>query len=402
VASLLWLNVVGPASTARMERRSMHSIREFNDISDLDVYRDAWRALHAETPRASFFQSLDWLEVYWRHFGKRQKLRVLVVVDAHGTPAGILPLVVRWETTRVGRLRFLTYPLDYWGSFYGPIGPNPGLILDAGLKHIAETKPEWDAIELRWVGEGEFDPAGVSEKLASNGFAACQTVVDRTALILLEESTWHDYFASRGTKWRNNYRRWERRALELGEVSLLRYRPLGEQYGDGYPRWDLYDECVSLARRSWQGSSRTGTTLSHASVSEFLRDVHEAASKAGGVDLNLLMAGSEPVAFAYNYYHNGYVFGLRIGYDERYQKYALGNLIYARVIQDSFARCDRVYDMGPGHVDIKRPLLTDEHAMYRYSHFRRGSLRGQLVRLKRLWDSQEVATIPEADLSPSC
>jgi CelD/BcsL family acetyltransferase involved in cellulose biosynthesis len=369
----------------------MGRVQEINDIAGLDAYRAAWRALLATTPRASFFQSLDWLEVYWRHYGKNQKLRALVVESDDGAPVGILPLVVRWETTRVGRLRFLTYPLDYWGSFYGPIGADPRAILAAGLQYVAQSKRDWDAIELRWAGEDEFDTADAPATLESQGLGACRTLIDRTALIRLEGLTWDEYLASRGTKWRNNFRRWERRAAELGELSLLRYRPLGELAGDGAPRWDLYDACLGLAERSWQGSSQTGTTLSHASVREFLRDMHAAAARAGGLDLNLLLAGGEPVAFAYNYWRRGYVFGLRIGYDEKNSKYALGNLMYARVIEDSLRRGDEIYDMGPNHIEAKQSLLTEVHPIFRYSHFCRRSLRGQLLHLKRLWDSQDAA-----------
>jgi CelD/BcsL family acetyltransferase involved in cellulose biosynthesis len=377
----------------------MAIIREINDFAQLNELRDAWWALLAETPRGNFFQSLDWLEVYWRHYGKHQKLRVLVVLEDDGTPGGILPLVVRWETTRLGRMRFLTYPLDYWGSFYGPIGVDPQSVLDAGLEHIRNSKTDWDAIELRWAGTGEFDAALTPATLESHGLKACRTQLDQTALIRLQETTWDEYLASRGTKWRNNFRRWERRAEELGKLSLLRYRPQGELHGDGDPRWDLYDACVSLAERSWQGASQTGTTLSHASVRGFLRDVHAAAARAGGLDMNLLMADDKPVAFAYCYYHQGYVFGLRIGHDEQHAKYSLGNLVYARVLEDSFRRGDTIYDMGPSHIEAKQSLLTEVHSIYRYSHFRNGSLRGQLLRLKRLWDSQELSIPNPAEAS---
>jgi len=369
------------------------TVCEINDLDALDVYRAAWRRLLDETPRGSFFQSLDWLEVYWRHFGKHQNLRVLVVLDDDGAPAGILPLVVRWETTKLGRLRFLTYPLDYWGSFYGPVGPKPQAVLEAGLKHILASRCDWDGLELRWAGQGDFDTAAASQTLASRGLPSSCTLIDQTALIRLEGRDWDAYLAERTSKWRNNYRRWERRAAELGELDLVRYSPLGQSQGDGDPRWDLYDACVHLAERSWQGASQTGTTLSHASVREFLRDMHGAAARAGGLDLNILTAGGTPIAFAYNYCHRGYVFGLRVGYDEQHSRYALGNVIYSRVIEDSFRRGDKVYDMGPGSIEAKQALLTEVHPVLRYSHFRRSSLRGQVLRLKRTWDSQQV-TMP--------
>ena len=102
----------------------MPEVVEINDIDELEHYWLIWNALLAETPGASFFHSLDWLATYWKHFGHRQKLRVLVVYS-RGIPVGIVPLTVICERTRVGRIRTLTYPLHDWGSFYGPIGPNP-------------------------------------------------------------------------------------------------------------------------------------------------------------------------------------------------------------------------------------------------------------------------------------
>ena len=97
-----------------------------------------WGNLLRQTARGSFFQSLEWLEVYWRHFGQGQRLRVMVVLD-EDRPSGIVPLVVRSERSKVGGLRVLTFPLHDWGSFYGPIGPEPGRTLAAGLEHVRRT-----------------------------------------------------------------------------------------------------------------------------------------------------------------------------------------------------------------------------------------------------------------------
>jgi CelD/BcsL family acetyltransferase involved in cellulose biosynthesis len=76
----------------------MARVLEINRIEQLDDYRHEWGRLLAETPAASFFQSLEWLESYWRHFGAGQKLRVLIVRDGD-RPVGILPLVVRAEAS---------------------------------------------------------------------------------------------------------------------------------------------------------------------------------------------------------------------------------------------------------------------------------------------------------------
>jgi len=266
----------------------------------------------------------------------------------------------------------------------------PQTVLEAGLRHLAAGRRDWDCLELRWAGAGDLDPARAEATLQAHALASCRTLIDRTALIRLESGSWDEYLNSRGGKWRNNYRRWERRTNEVGESTLLRYRPAGESHGDGDPRWDLYESCAQLAARSWQGSSRTGTTLSHQAVRDFLRDVHAAAARLGALDLNLLLADGRPLAFAYNYHYGGYVFGLRVGYDEQYSRCGVGNVIYMRIIEDSFRRQDAIYDMGPGSIDCKQSLLTEVHPIFRHSHFRSFSLRAQLLRVKRTWDAQAV------------
>jgi CelD/BcsL family acetyltransferase involved in cellulose biosynthesis len=354
---------------------------DIDRIEPLDEFRTAWADLLAETPGASFFQSLEWLEAWWRHFGGARRLRVLLVLD--GTrPEGIVPLVLGREATRVGRLRLLGYPLDNWGSFYGPIGPTPEATLAAALAHLRRRSCDWDVIELRWLGAPGTDPAATGRALASAGMPAYRTVWDRTAVVELT-GTWDEYLASRTRVLRRNLRHDRRRLDGAGRVRYERYRPAGRAAGQAGPRWDLYDACEHVAGQSWQASATDGTTLSHEAVRPFLREVHALAVEAGAADVNLLLIDDRPAAFAYNYCWGGYVYGLRTGYDPGQSPGGAGTVLLAESIRDSFARGDRLYDLGIGSLAGKRPLMTRLLPIFRYSHFSSRALRGQLVRLKR-------------------
>ena len=63
-------------------------------------------------------------------------MRVMLVFD-EGRLAGVVPLVVACERTRLGTLRSLRYPLHGWGSFYGPIGADSRLL----LRHTLSRSP---------------------------------------------------------------------------------------------------------------------------------------------------------------------------------------------------------------------------------------------------------------------
>jgi len=55
-----------------MRRGPLLDITEVNEIKDLEPFRNDWNRLLAVTPGGSFFQSLEWLEVYWQHFSEKQ------------------------------------------------------------------------------------------------------------------------------------------------------------------------------------------------------------------------------------------------------------------------------------------------------------------------------------------
>ena len=373
----------------------MAQVLEINQIDQLAPFRQKWGSLLDQTCGASFFQSLEWLEVYWRHFGQGQKLRALVVLGENG-PTGIVPLVVRSEATRIGRLRVLTFPLHDWGSFYGPVGPDPGPTLAIGLEHIRRTRRDWDILELRWQGAVGADPTQTAHAMRIAGFQAYPTLWDQTSIVELT-GTWDSYWSTRKGAWLRRFRHAEHRLSRQGDISYVRYRPRGQSYGDGLPRWDLYDACEQIARRSWQGAATNGTTLSHETVRDFLREAHQAAAAAGAVDLNLLLIDGTPAAFVYGYHHRGYVYGLRRGYDAERSLKGAGNVLLAYTLRDSFARGDNIYDMGVGSLETKRYFQTRLAPVLRFSHFPLLRVRTQLLRVKRWWQGRGWPVFIAAD-----
>lgn len=360
----------------------MTTVKEINRIAELDQYRSLWSELLTQTPGATFFLTLEWLEAFWKHFGQDRVLMVLIVYSGP-TPIGILPMSIETIVKKMGHFKCLTYPLHGWGSFYGPIGPNPAETLAAGFEHIRKSSHQWDLLEMQYISQEDVTLNQTGRALNQAGFKADPSILSYTAIIDLK-GTWETYLASHTSKWRNNYKRWQRKLAEKGEVSHIRYRPRGTLQGDDDPRWDLLEACMTIARKSWQASSLDGTTLSHASIQPFIRDVHETAARVGALDLNLLLIDQKPAAFVYNYCFRGWLFGLRIGFDPEVSGDGAGNVLYASIIKDSFERGDTLYDMGPGFLECKEPFKPRIEPITLYTHYHPLKVRAQLVRFKRL------------------
>lgn len=345
----------------------MLDIIEVNEIKDLEPFRDDWNRLLSVTPGGSFFQSLDWLEVYWRHFSEKQYLRVFVVRDADEV-TGIVPLCVKRIKAKLGSCSILTYPFDDWGSFYGPVSADAESTLNAVMHVIQESQRDWDLIDLRCVDANGFDAGATERALETTNLSFKKFEWDQTAHVDLNQD-WETYLAGRSSKARQTYLRAEKRIAKEGEIEFTRYRPRGEKYGESDPRWDLYEICEAIAHKSWQGSSTTGTTLSHEQVAQYFRDTHESATRFGAVDINLLYLSGEPAAFNYNYAYQGRVYSLRMGFDPSVSNKGLGRLLMGRMIQNSMEAGDQLLDIGPGSLDAKKYWYTSVETSFRYVHY---------------------------------
>ena len=365
-------------------------VTEIDCVEELEDLRLTWNALWPRTSGASFYHTLDWLQVYWRHFGAGQRLRVLVVTSDR-TPIGILPLTVVTEQTRLGRVRVLTYPLRDWGTYYGPIGPNPTATLTMAMRHVHARRRDWDLLDLRWVNRDEHDHCRTPWSMDRAGFDARESVW-KTVAVIDVDGDWNTYWMSRSAKLRQNVRRWEGHLKRLGEVEHIRYRPAGAARGDGDPRWDLYEACLDVARTSWQGRSTTGTTLSHESVEAYFRESHERAAKLGMLDLNLLTVDRQPVAFFYNYTSDGNIAGTRRGHRESLDRHGVGHVLFARMLSDSWARGDQSLDLGPGTMDYKARWCTRFAHSYRYTHYPRWAPRASCCGSNIGWSAATTRT----------
>jgi CelD/BcsL family acetyltransferase involved in cellulose biosynthesis len=368
----------------------MVEIHEIRSIDELASYRLAWNSWLANAPRATFVNTFDWLENYWRHYGDDQQLRVLVV-RFDGAPVGVLPLCVRQVRHGLSTARVLTYPLDGWGTWYGPIGADPAMTMLAAMRYLRTVKRDWDLIDLPATAPAARDSSRVARSMRVVGMFTNQSEYQSVSHVDFADG-WDSYLASRTRNSRHELRRVARRVFERGDVEWIRHRPAPAREGDGDPRWDLYAMCQQVALASWQGSSTNGTTLTHDRVRHFLRDAHGIAARNGMVDVNLLTVEGRPAAFAYNYHFHGRLTGLRVGYDASLGIPGLGTALVVRSIEDSCARGDVSLDLGAGETQFKKRLRTRSEVTYRPTYAPPASWRSQAVRLSR-WTRGRFAAV---------
>ena len=378
----------------------MITVAEINDIERLASLRLTWQSLWNRMRNPSFFGSLDWLEHYLRRFGSQQKLRALVVSVA-GNPIGIVPLVVKRVSTRLGVVRALTYPLDGWGTFYGPVGPHSAATLMGAMRYLSNTRRDWDLIDLRYVDFERSDRGRTRKAMRAAGLQSYQRVW-RPAVVVDMHGGWQEYWDTRSPDLQMEYEAREQQFSQLGRVSFDRYRPGGTICGETERRRDLFAAFEKLATANGNADRPTaGDGL------DFLRDLHASAVDAGTVDLNLLSLNGKPIACAYNYHRGGLVEPVQIAVDPDTMPGA-ECVLMGRMLHDSSERGDRTFLFNRQDTAVASPWQTSTLASYRYTHFAPMGPRATILRLNHCmkhWfvedDPLQPIPVNEADAPPN-
>ena len=117
----------------------------------------------------------------------------------------------------------LTYPLQDWGSHFGPLGRPSSRILAEALAYLrSERQPRWDMLDLRWIPEPEIEAVESAMRgLRWNphrGVWKLSNVADLPTTLAA-------YLAERPPKWRGELLRNRRRVMRVGRMEIEHYRP---------------------------------------------------------------------------------------------------------------------------------------------------------------------------------
>ena len=338
----------------------MPQIVEIIEAADLAPYQLAWRSLWYDTPRGTFFQSFEWLQMFSRHFAASGTLRVLVAAS-RGDIIGILPLV-----DEAGRRR-LRYAVPQGLPFGGPIGPHPTATLNVAMRYLAGQRNDWDLLELAYT-----DDRGRTH-LAMQ-LAQLSPQLSRTAPVTSADLT-HGctgLLANRSFGWRQ--RALERQVIPAGHLQLERYRPRGSMWGDDDLLQSVMAETCQQPAWQWQGLWHAAPHPSQPHFGEF----HATAVAAGACDLVVLRLNEQAIAAAYNVQHNGRLICLSTGFDREHAGLFPDELLLERMLQDSCRRSDRVVYLGNSQWD--RGWLSSARETYHCRSFSK-SARGQWLRM---------------------
>jgi CelD/BcsL family acetyltransferase involved in cellulose biosynthesis len=317
------------------------------DLADLDrlgPLEDEWRRLAVQ--RGNGFLTPDWCGAWARHYATEYVPFIPVLRDPAGGLRGLLPLAL----PRSGHPRACRIAGANLGDRFHPIcAPEAEAeVAAAAGAALAEAPEPWSVVSLDhvqidtpWV-EALGDATG--RRLSSRSrIAAPLPLID-----IATHESWDAYLATRSSNFRQQVRRFARRAAREAEVRLRRTESAAELDADMSTFFALHDKRLG---------ERGGSSLSAERARSFHLDFARAALEQGWLRLWILELNGSPAAAWYGWRLGERYSYYNSGFDPVFAALSPGLVLISAVIESAF-------EEGASEFDF---LLGEESYKYRFA-----------------------------------
>lgn len=328
-----------------------------------------WNELLGRSHHRSAFMRHEWMSAWWRCIGAPsgvRSLHVLLVRDAQGRLAGVLPL----QLERHGRGPWGRRALHFLGSW--PEAPEhldaiadagcAAAVVDALVEALAERRAAFDTIELLDLAEGSLLLPAL-QRWAAASRLPCRTREWQLCPYIALEGTFDKYLMTLTQKHRYKVRLFGKRLAAAHEIEF--------QVASTWPEVaPALEEMFRLHAMRWTLKTDDVSGFDDPAVHAFHRAASERLAAADGVRVFLLLADKRAVAACYCFVEGGRMYFFQPGFDPAFRKLHVGKVLLARVIEYCYRNRLVEFDFLRGTEEYKfdwterkRPTLACDIAL---------------------------------------
>lgn len=321
---------------------TLMKVVELDRFDRVQDYGVCWNDLLGMSRDNHIFQTREWLETWWTHFGENRELLLLAVEDKNEILA-LAPLMKSTYKLFGVKLRMI----EFIGT---PASDYQSLILAAESQICARMildyikHKSWDCIELKNIPESS-ETAKELQADPGNSLSLKEREMDVCSFIILP-NTFEEYFQKLHRKRRQTFRRDERNLKSKHEVE---YASFGNM---GLTLEKAMETFFNLHQLRWESRGSQGLFADKKSR-DFHMDIARRFRDKGWLRLEFLNIDDEPVSTDYCFEYGLKMYGYLNGFDPRYSDYGVGNVSLLHCIENSIKRGLREFDMLRGDHSYK-------------------------------------------------
>lgn len=292
--------------------------------------------------------TLEWLIAWWNYYGTNREL-VLLVVEDNNRALAVAPLM---STTyalsrfKLRKIEFIGTPSSDYHTFL--FGDESLLCARMLLEYIKERLPAWDCMEMKDMPQSSVT-ARVLRAVSGESLELKERKMDLCPSIPLPV-TFEEYFRKLGRSTRKKLRQWERRLRRDYKAEIREYHKMGS-----------IEEAMriffELHQKRWQAKHGLGL-FADRTFCDFHLEVAKRFAEKGWLRLYFLTANDEAVSAAYAFSYQNKLYYYLCGFDPRYSKYGVGNLMTKHLVRISIEEGLTELDLMRGDHPHKRHWNT--------------------------------------------
>jgi len=319
-------------STAKAQR-SVSVIRSEEEFRTLE--RD-WKHLFLQGRRPVPFLAWEWVTTWWKHFGKRAALFVVVVKDGAANVLGIAPLqIATRKAMGLVPVRSLEF-IGYRGSSVSPDHvdflvneSDPASILKDLVRAIFENRGEWDRVVLADLAEDSQVPGTLFDFARVENLTAAELVAETCPWVALPAS-W-DALLKAAKEKRRSLIKWRRKKL------LQAYKVDFERLENLQSVQSAIDTLAQLHTLSRKRKGERGNFF-RPDYLAFHHEVAAAMADAGYLYFAQIVCDGHPAACSYGFHVGSVLYDYQKGFDPAFSRDGAGSVLTGMVIEDAIER----------------------------------------------------------------
>lgn len=324
-----------------LEQTPPVSYRVIDNVEELSRFGDEWHTFAEKCGRNdTVYLTHDWISIWWRHFGVRFKLNI-VVISRDESIIGIFPLFRAVYKTLFGGFECL--------ETIGAVNGNcVGLFRDEDAAEVvglffdylnAELSVQNMFLKLDLVPDDSSFYKSLWQKYADSGRFIIKEVANTVAPYISLAQGWNEYYRSI-TPARRNRLHYMFRSYDTG--NRIKYRQFsGENLDTGLKL--LFE----VHRKRWQ-SQNIKSPFTSPEYCEYYREIAETFLKNRKLHFSYLTLDGKPCSFLFSIIHHDNYYAMTVGRDVQYARFKVGHIHYWYVIREAFQRQLREFDFLRG------------------------------------------------------
>jgi CelD/BcsL family acetyltransferase involved in cellulose biosynthesis len=332
---------IEPIVSLKVDNTPLQLTRVRN-VSDLDEYRGAWRALADDTP----MRSPEWLLVWWKFYAEPDdELCVLLFHEPGGLLVGLSPLYIQIAGKRRTVCLLGSGEASTNHTTWLATAGWENRVSHAVAKFILDLKPSWNCVRFDSVDADDTAINASVTYLAEKGCLVHRKPLHNCWKIALP-STWEEYLMMLSRIRRKRCRSQHQRFFESGLVRVHRVTGTADFHRG-------FEVLLQLHAARWGEPAKPLGCFSNKRFREFHETVALELLKRNQLMLFWLEYDGRPIAVEYQFFDKKTVYSYQAGMDPSVTEFPPGNLSIMASIQFAIMNGCGSFDLSRGDQPYK-------------------------------------------------